>query len=226
MTTDINDEDYVEMMCKTLKERYSRPRTGMHISDIVYCPRQRVFKEIDPLPVTDKDLNLFSSGRAIHEAVQSLFMSDPGRFEKEMYVDYKDIEGHIDIFDKKRKAPIEFKTRRSKSIDEPKDFQVEQLKYYMAMQGSSQGYMIYQCLMQFEGDSWRQFPIHMNKKQRNEQLKKLVREITSLQNAVKEKDPSLARDVNSDVDLNWLCKGCPYAKKCERIRVAAVGAAA
>jgi hypothetical protein len=57
------------------------------VTDIVMCPRQRVFKEIDSLPVTDKDLNIFSSGRAVHEAVQSLFNSNQRRFEKEKYVE-------------------------------------------------------------------------------------------------------------------------------------------
>jgi hypothetical protein len=61
MTTDFDDdEDYIAMMREAMKEWYSRPRTGWHVSDIVLCPRQRVFKEIDSLPITDKDLNFFS----------------------------------------------------------------------------------------------------------------------------------------------------------------------
>ena len=36
-------------------------------------------------------------------------MSNPGRYEKEKYVEYNDIEGSIDIFDKKKNTPIEFK---------------------------------------------------------------------------------------------------------------------
>jgi hypothetical protein len=63
----------------------------------------------------------------------------------------------------------------------------------MAMQGSSVGYMMYQCLMQFQSSPWRQFKITMNEQERNEQLEKLEREITSLQVAMKQKDPSLAR---------------------------------
>src|SRR5438445_6389838 len=88
-----------------MEQRYSRPRTGWHVTDIVLCPRQRVFKEIDPLPLTNKELNMYSSGRAVHEALQYLLMSNPRRFEKEKYVEYNDIEGSIDIFDKKRNVP-------------------------------------------------------------------------------------------------------------------------
>ena len=62
-------------------------RKGWHVTDIALCPRQRVFKVIDPLPLTDKELNMYSSGRAVHEAVQWLFMSNPGRYEKEKYVE-------------------------------------------------------------------------------------------------------------------------------------------
>ena len=90
---------------------------------------------------------MYSSGKAVHESVQWLFMSNPRRYEKEKYVEYNDIEGSIDIFDKKRNTPIEFKTLRSSNIEKPKSFQEEQLRYYMAMQSSPIGYMIYQCLM-------------------------------------------------------------------------------
>lgn len=185
-----------------------------------------VFKEIDPLPLTDKDLNIYSSGRAVHEAVQYLLTSNPRRFEKEKYVEYKDIEGSIDIFDKKKNTPIEFKTSRSKTIDRSKSFHEEQLRYYMAMQGASTGYMVYQCLMHFESSPFRQFRVTMNEQQRVEQLEKLVKETRSLQNARKAKDPSLARHVYSDTELNWLCRECPYAKECEKIRAAASAVAA
>jgi hypothetical protein len=137
-----------------------------------------------------------------------------------------DIEGSIDVYDKKKNIPIEFKTCRSDHIDKPRSFQEEQLRYYMSMQSSTTGYMMYQCLMQFGGSPWRQFKITMNENQQSEQLKKLVREIISLQSAIKEKDPSLARDVFSDRELNWLCRECPYAKECEKMRATVEGAAA
>ena len=53
--------DYVAIMRETMEEWYSRPRKGWHVTDIALCPRQRVFKEIDPLPLTDKELNMYSS---------------------------------------------------------------------------------------------------------------------------------------------------------------------
>ena|SRR5436309_2127497 len=218
------DPDYIAMLRETMEEWYSKPRRGWHVTDIALCPRQRVCKQIDPLPVTNKELNMYSSGRAVHEAVQWLFMSNQRRFEKEKYVEYNDIEGSIDIFDKKKNAPLEFKTLRSSNIDRPKSFQEEQLRYYMAMQNSPVGYMIYQCLLHFGDNPWRLFKVTMTEQQRTDQLEKLVREIGSMQTAMKAKDPSLARGVYSDTEMMWLCKECPYAKECETMRAA--GAAA
>jgi hypothetical protein len=194
-------DDYIAMMRETMEQWYSKPRDGWHVTDIALCPRQRIFKQIDPLHITDKELNMYSSGRAIHEAVQWLFMSNPRRFEKEKYVEYNDIQGSIDIFDKKKNTPIEFKSLRSSNIDKPKNFQEEQLRYYMAMQNSPIGYMVYQCLMHFGTSPWRIFKVTMTEQERKGQLEKLVRETRFLQDALKASDPSLARGVYSDKEL-------------------------
>jgi hypothetical protein len=91
----------------------------------------------------------------------------------------------------------------------------------MAMQGASVGYMVYQCLMHFGSSPFRLFRVTMNEQQRLEQLEKLVKEIGSLQDARKAKDPSLARNVYLNKELNWLCRECPYAKECEKMRTEA-----
>src|SRR5687767_7612935 len=104
------DEDYLTILLQTMKKWYSTPREGSHVSDTILCPRQRIFKILYPTPVTAKELNMYSSGRAIHEAIQILFMSNRGRFEKEKYVEYCNIIGSVDIYDQKKNIPIEFKT--------------------------------------------------------------------------------------------------------------------
>lgn len=88
----------------------------------------------------------------------------------------------------------------------------------MAMQAASTGYMIYQCLMHFGDSPWKTFKVTMTEQERQIQLEKLVREITSLQNAIKVKDPSLARGVHLDEDLRWLCNDCPYIVECKKMR--------
>jgi hypothetical protein len=139
------------------------------------------------------------------------------RFEKEKYVEYNGILGSIDVYDKKYAKPIEFKTLRAANITEPKSFHVEQLKYYMAILDAPSGQIIYQCLLQFGGNPFVSFEISMTEIERQNQLRKLTEEIQSLQQAVKAKDPSIARGVLSDKGMNWLCKDCPYRKECEHI---------
>ncbi|MGB8937919.1 MAG: hypothetical protein WCC17_22745 [Candidatus Nitrosopolaris sp.] len=64
----------------------------------------------------------------------------------------------------------------------------------------------------------------MTEQERKVQLEKLVRETTSLQNAIKVKDPSLARGVYLNTEMMWLCKECRYAKECEEMRAAEAAA--
>lgn len=212
------DEDYLDILIQVMKKWYSTPRDGYHVSDITMCPRQRVFKEIRPIPVTPRDLNMYSSGKAIHEAIQLLFLSNRGRFEKEKYVEYENIIGSVDIYDQKRRVPIEFKTIRSSTIQKPKSFHVDQLKYYMAMLHSKTGYVLYQCLMHFEDEPFKIFRFSMSELEQERQLQKLMQEIISLDTAFKLKDPSRARHIFFNKELNWLCGGCPYAIKCKQMR--------
>jgi hypothetical protein len=215
-------EDYLALLRTVLRDWYSKPREGWHVTDIVMCPRQRVFKQIDPTPhpPTDREVNMYSSGKATHEAIQKLFMSNRMRFEVEKYVEHAGIQGSIDIYDKKKNAPLEFKTVRGATVKEPKSFHVEQLMYYMAMLGVPIGQIIYQCLMQFGNNPFVSFEVIMTEKERQDQLNKLEQEICSLQHAISMKDPGLARGVFSDAGMNWLCKDCPYAKSCECIQSA------
>lgn len=136
------------------------------------------------------------------------------------YVEYEGIQGSIDIYDKKKNEPLEFKTLRAATINEPKSFHMEQLMYYMAMLDVPIGQIIYQCLLQFGTNPFVSFEITMTDKERKNQLEKLKQEIKSLHLAVSTKDPALARGVFSDRGMNWLCKDCPYSKSCERIQIA------
>jgi len=74
--------------------------------------------------------------------------------------------------------------------------------------------------MNFGNNPWKIFKVTMTEQERTEQLGKLVREIRSLQVAMKAKDPSLARGIYLDKELKWLCEDCAYLKKCEEIREA------
>jgi CRISPR/Cas system-associated exonuclease Cas4 (RecB family) len=215
--------EYIGCMQEKMEEWYSKPRDGSHVTDIVMCPRQRVYRERDRLPIDAKTVSIYSAGKAIHEAIQLLY--DKRTFEREKYIEYEDIQGSVDIYDRKRNIPLEFKTTRASDIKEPKSFHVEQLKYYMSILGAEEGYMIYQLLMHFEETPFKAFRITMNANERKEQRDKLVREINSLKRAMEARDPSLARSVEKDPSLNWLCKDCPYLVNCKKIQRDAAAAA-
>jgi hypothetical protein len=83
----------------------------------------------------------------------------------------------VDIYDRKRNIPLEFKTSRASDIKEPKSFHVQQLKYYMAMLDVPQGYMLYQLLLHFGETPFKAFKITMNVQERKDQREKLVKEI-------------------------------------------------
>jgi hypothetical protein len=74
---------------------------------------------------------------------------DRRTFEREKHLEFKDIQGSVDIYDRRRNIPLEFKTSRASDIKEPKIWNVEQLKYYMAMLDVPEGYMLYQLLPPF-----------------------------------------------------------------------------
>jgi CRISPR/Cas system-associated exonuclease Cas4 (RecB family) len=216
--------EYIERLKASMEEMLSKPRKGTHVTDLVLCSRLRVFKELDPLPINAKTLAIFATGMAIHSMYQYLFLRDSRRFEREKHLEFRGVIGSADILDKIRNIPLEFKTTRAATIFEPKSWHVQQLKNYMAMLGSSQGYIMYQLLTHFGNTPFRTFKITMTPLERKEQLDNLVDEADSLKRAIEARDPSLAKPVYDDPKLNWLCKDCPYQVNCKRIREAAAAA--
>jgi hypothetical protein len=95
----------------------------------------------------------------------------------------------------------------------------------MAMLNATEGYMLYQLLMHFGERPFKAFRITMNAQERRSQREKLVTEINSLKRAMEKGDPSIARSVEKDPSLNWLCKDCPYLTECRKIQQAATSVA-
>jgi CRISPR/Cas system-associated exonuclease Cas4 (RecB family) len=209
---------YLAKMQEAMSKWYSKPREGYHVTDVVMCPRQRVYRQTDPQPISSKNLGIYSSGKAVHEAIQWLFLSDKRMFEREKYIEYKDIQGSVDVYDRRRNVPLEFKSSRSSEVREPKSFHIQQLKYYMSMLDAPHGYLMYQCLLHFGDTPFKIFKISMDEQERSNQRKKLVYEVDSLRAALIAANPSLARSVLENPDLNWLCRECPYAVSCRKIQ--------
>jgi len=209
----------LETLYDALYEEYNQTREGIHVSDITLCPREACFRKLDPKPLTNTDLSFFTSGKAIHEALQSLIKKYPDRFELEKEVKVGDIVGHIDIFDKTYHIPIEAKSARVKTMEEPKAHYLKQLEAYMAMTNSDTGIILVQCLLNYEEKPFLEFEHHMTKEQRHNTMRQLELDAMQLKAGTANMDPSLVRHINYDLTLNWKCRYCPYAKPCEAFRI-------
>jgi len=210
----------LETLMESLTEEYSKPRPGIHVSDITLCPRESCFRTLDPKPITNTQLNFFTSGKAIHEALQSLVKKYPDRFEIEKEVKLADIVGHIDLFDKQYHIPIEAKSARVKTMKEPKEHYIRQLEAYMALTGADKGIILVQCLMNYEDNPFVEFEHTMTKAERHGVLEQLKMDATILKVGIAEADPSIVRHIAYDETLNWKCKYCPYVDPCTDMRIA------
>src|SRR5215203_5377448 len=133
-------ENYIEIV----KEAYGQLTTGdrkrVSIKDLTMCHRKKVFTVIDPVPMTDEVLYDYVSGQAAHDVIERLFMVFPNRFRSEKELQYKNIKGKIDIYDKLLNNVVDIKTSKSQKILlKPFRFHEEQVKYYMAMIDSDEG---------------------------------------------------------------------------------------
>ncbi len=211
----------LETLYESLYEEYSNPRKGIHVSDITLCPRESCFRTLQPRKLTNTDLNFFTSGKAIHEALQSLIKKYPDRFEIEKEVKLGDIVGHIDLFDKEYHIPIEAKSARVKTMAEPKAHYLKQLEAYMALTGADKGIILVQCLLNYEENPFIEFEHIMTEDQRKATLEQLKEDATILKVGIAEQDPSIVRHIFYDETLNWKCRYCPYKDPCEKMRIAA-----
>lgn len=211
-------ESILPVLYNALHEEYGQEREGIHVSDLIYCPRKTAFQKLKPLPLTNLQLNFFTSGKAIHSALQSLVKKYPERFEIEKEVHLGDISAHVDIYDKENNVPIEAKSARMKSIDAPKKHNLAQLESYMSILGSDRGIILYQLLLHFDDKPFVEFEHTMTKEQRLIKINKLHTDADLLKKGIEEKDPSIVRHIAYDKDYNWLCKSCAFSKECETMR--------
>ena len=210
---------YLELLYDSLYEEYNQERKGIHVSDLTLCPRESCFRKLDPKPLSNRDIGMFTSGKAIHEALQSLLKKYPERFDIEKEIKFNGIEGHIDLFDKTYHIPIEAKSARVKTMEKPKAHYITQLEAYMAITGAETGVILVQCLLNYNDDPFVEFEHTMTAQQRNQKLHELNEDATILKIGNAQKDPSLVRHIAYDADLNWKCRFCQYLKPCEAMRL-------
>lgn len=220
-----------------LDQLYNDKREGIHVSDLVLCPRKTLFRRLNPAKTTPTELNFFTLGKSLHQAAQDLTKVHGEQFaqEQEVWMDEQgktwyggddtgiedafpkdsSVVAHIDIYDKKNNVPVEMKGIRKADIDQPKSFHAQQLRYYMAITGAEKGIVLYQLLMNFKDKPFKEFILSMDEVERTAEKQKLMREMKHFKKALDAKDPRLARDVMSDPELNWQCDSCKYLPQCQ-----------
>lgn len=200
-----------------LASEYGKTRKGVHVSDVVLCPRRTVFRNLEPMPITALELNFFSSGAAVHEALQKLTRYKPEKYETEHKVDFNGLLASIDIYDKINNVPIEAKTYRNNKILKPKLHQLRQLHAYMAIKDATKGKMLYQLLTHFGKEPFVVFNIDRTTEENDSMRQWLSAEYEFLKQALEQKNPALVRSIMYDPQFNFLCDNCPYFKKCQQI---------
>lgn len=223
--TDI-DLDVINNLKHALHKFYGADRGGVHISDLVYCMRKQIFRKIKPTPITDTELNNFSSGRGIHGALESLAKTYPERYELEKEVWLDKIVAHIDIFDKVGKFPIEAKTYRvfpnNIPKHEPPASQIQQLKYYMVMTDSKVGVLLGQYINKFDGFPFFEKIVRMSQPEMNIERERLITAAKKYAELLISLKPENAPHVMGNPHYSHLCKYCPYYAECSQMNINAM----
>lgn len=239
-------EEFMEDLRKGLKKKFARKREGVHMSDL--CPRQIVFRDLHPeAELSFSDVNNFTSGAAIGGALESISSEHEEKYTTETFTSIGHfINGHIDVHNKQKNIPVEFKTYRSGSTDKlPKWHQLDQLTSYMAGQNAEYGILLYQLLMRFDdgefaielpkigkvsgSEEWKQglvmvefgpfvaYVKHMTAEQRINHIAQKVE--IGLQHAKARAygQPALAPHVMNNPEMLWLCRKCPWLDECRTI---------
>lgn len=210
-----------------LRKEYQKPRTVGHVSDIVLCPRETYYRHTNPQPINKFELSHFFVGQSYHVAIQVLAKNDPDRYVAEEPVkgDGGFIEAHIDLYDKIDNICYEIKTIRKGTVlanltDEiirnDKEFNINQLKMYMALKGAAFGIILY-VMIQDYNEPFKEFPVTMTSEERADMLQYMESEMAALQYAIDTKDAAKARHIAYDPKLNWKCLYCKYKTECKLV---------
>lgn len=230
----IKNSKIISELKSSLFVEFNKAREGIHVSDINLCLREVVFRRINPKALDDRDLNVFTSGRSIHDAIQNIAKYYP-KYEVEKEINYDKVDGitikaHIDLYDKEENIPIEAKTVRKNRLgtynkitktwseEEPKPFNVEQLQMYMALTDADIGYIIYQLLLDYDDFPFKIFEVRMSKEERDAMLSKMIEDAFHLQMNIDMRTPENTRHIASDKNKNWKCSYCKYLSECYDMR--------
>ncbi|MDG6906999.1 MAG: PD-(D/E)XK nuclease family protein [Nitrososphaerota archaeon] len=203
-----------ESVKRNLEAEYGKLRDDVHVTDLTLCMRQALFRKLQPVPPSTKQLGYFFDGARRHEALQKLY--GQGVIEKE--IEFEGVKATIDILDSI--GPIEFKTTRAKNAIS--EHWIRQLAYYMVATNSNFGTLQIQRILpgKQKGESQEEnlfpaFIIELNKEQREKWHQDFKERKDRFLSAYQSKDPSKAPLFRGDND--WVCSECPYKAQCDKI---------
>jgi len=207
------DKQIEKRVLQNLTSEYSSTRSGIHVTDLVLCLRQAVFRKLIPVPPGVKQLSYYLDGARRHEALQKLYSAnDPAHVVSEKKGIFEGVSYSIDLY---FQMPIEFKTTRAREA--MPEHWIRQLAYYMLATDSNVGILQIQRIVPKDEDSI--FPSYLveftNEGQRISWLEEFRIRKDIFRKALDAGMPQLApiyRGENS-----WLCRQCPYKSRCDEI---------
>lgn len=209
------DPETKDRLVTNLNERFSEPRLGIHVSDLVYCLRQSVFRKITPKPNGECELSYYTAGRGHHDLLEGLHGA-----QREVQRDWEGVQAHFDLLDDR---VLEIKTSRS-SEREPKKHWILQLGFYCVIQNQSSGKLIVLYLYPQRATKGNPKPspdmiqtyivdfpdIGVVRQDLRERRDLLVK-------ALDARNPALAPGAMRDAESKWLCKHCQHKSECEAL---------
>jgi hypothetical protein len=207
------DSRIEETVKRNLEAEYAKLRNEIHVTDLTLCLRQSLFRKLQPMALSTKQLSYFFDGSRRHQALQQLY--GQGVIEKE--IDFEGVKATIDILD--NFGPIEFKTTRAKNAIS--EHWIRQLAFYIVATNSRFGILQVQRIMpgkQKGNDEQNIFPaylIELSQEQRTKWLEDFRQRKERFQAAYQSKEPAKAPIYRGEG--NWLCVECPYLAKCNQI---------
>ena len=200
----------IDELIGALKEKYDKERKGCHISDICLCPRESVFRRLNPSALSTMDFMFFIMGSGQHDVIQSLrHWLGNKRMITEKSISYKSVRGHVDaIIDD---VVVEIKTQRTKEHS-LKSHYVTQIKSYMAMLNRKFGKVFTISLVNYN-TPFKIWDITMTDEEITKQREWIEQEGKQYRKALRMKDWKIARAVKG-TELDWKCGYCKFKQPC------------
>jgi len=196
--------ELVPHMMKALKTAFSRDndtRTGLHVSDLVYCLRKAWYRRQQNYrdDIDDNSILYFVRGRSLHDLLEKLYA------QREVRVIYNGIKGTIDAITHDNKA-VEIKTTKKLWKNTPNDHHLKQLQYYLAMYNTDIGILLY---YEVHDNNLRYFEVTQNPLEKELILKELDAKALELRTAL---DTSDVEKIVHAPEYDWECGFCNIAE--------------